>query len=47
MLNCVALQAVAPFGRYDRGGLTASCAHYVRLQAVTIVSRFAQMTPQA
>jgi hypothetical protein len=27
--------------------VTASCAHCVRLQAVTIVSRFAQMTPQA
>ena len=26
------------------GGLTASCAYYVRLQAVTIVSRFARMT---
>ena len=34
-----ALRAVAPFGRDRRGGCpTASCTHYVRLQAVTIIS---------
>ncbi len=35
---------VAPFGRHGRGRAAASCAHDVRLQMVTIVSRFARMT---
>ena len=35
-----------PIGRYvRREHLTASCAHLVRLQAVTIVSRFARIMP--
>ena len=39
-----ALWAVAPFsGAVGRGGLAASCAHDVRLQAVTNVSRFARL----
>ena len=39
-----ALWAVAPFsGAGGGGGLAASCAHDVRLQAVTNVSRFARL----